>query len=98
MAAGWSNSTVASATYRFTAATPAFSPIGGTYAKPLTVAISDASPGATIYYTTNGTTPTTSSKPYTGPITLTNNATVKALAVVPGWTNSSVGSVRYSLQ
>jgi hypothetical protein len=43
------------------AATPVFSIAAGAYASAQTVAISDTTPGATIYYTTNGTTPTTSS-------------------------------------
>ena len=48
------------------ASPPTFSPAGGTYASPQTVTISDASPGATIYYTTNGTAPTTSATIYSG--------------------------------
>ena len=44
-----------------TAAAPTFSPAAGTYTSTQSVTISDATTGATIYYTTNGTTPTTSS-------------------------------------
>ena len=50
------------------AATPTFSPAAGTYSGAQSVTISDATSGATIYYTTNGTTPTTSSTKYTGTI------------------------------
>ncbi len=42
-------------------ATPQFSPIAGTYSSTQTVSISTTTPSATIYYTTNGSTPTTSS-------------------------------------
>ena len=48
--------------------------------------------GATIYYTLDGTTPTTSSNRYTEPVTLTRNGAVKAIAVKEGYLNSEVGS------
>jgi hypothetical protein len=60
------------------------------------VSISSASPGVTIYYTTDGSTPTTSSARYTGPILVILNTTVKAIAVRDGWSQSSVGSASYS--
>lgn len=52
--------------------------------------------GATIYYTTNGNTPTTSSTQYSSPITLTGACTIKAIAVKSGMNNSSVASQSYS--
>ncbi len=57
------------------------------------ISISCATSGATIYYTTNGSTPTTSSTKYTGPFTVSKNTTVKAIAVASGKDNSNVSSL-----
>jgi hypothetical protein len=80
------------------AATPTFSPSGATYATAQAVTITDATPGATIYYTTDGkTTPTTSSTQYTGPIEVLVTETIQAIAVVPGYVNSAVASATYTI-
>src|SRR6266699_280774 len=99
-ASGMTNSGVASATYTVQqqVATPAFSPGGGTYTGSVTVSINDASSGATIYYTTNGSTPTTSSAVYTGALTFTQTTTLKAMAAASGMTNSGVASATYTVQ
>src|SRR5260221_5796960 len=98
-ASGMTNSAVVSATYTVQqrAATPTFTPAGGTYILNLTVTISDATPGATIYYTTDGSTPTTSSSVYTGSIVLLplTTTTIKAIAVAPGLSQSTVASATY---
>jgi len=52
----------------------------------------------TIYYTTNGSTPSTSSAIYAGPITVTITTTIKAMAAGPGWTDSAVASSTYTIQ
>jgi len=92
---GWTNSAIGSAAYAFTVATPTFSPVAGTYTGAQTVTISSITPGATIYYTTNGHTPTTRSTLYSSPITVSASETVKALAVKTGYTNSAIGSAAY---
>jgi hypothetical protein len=94
-APGFTPSDVATATYVLQAATPTFNPPGGSYILPQQVAISDSSPGVTIYYTTDGSTPTTSSQAYTGPILVLMTTTIKAIAVAPGWSPSLVGSAAY---
>ncbi len=96
-APGLLNSAVGSATYTLVTATPVFSPAAGTYTTAQSVTISDATPGATIYYTTNGTTPTTSSTVYTGPITVSTTTTVQAIAAAAGFANSAVGSATYTI-
>jgi sugar lactone lactonase YvrE len=75
--------------------TPVISLPSGTYGGPQTVTISDAA-SATIYYTTDGTTPTTASRVY-APIAVTRSETVKAIAVASGFTQSAVASATYSL-
>jgi len=79
------------------AATPTFSPAAGTYTSAQSVTINDATSGATIYYTTNGTTPTTSSPVYSGPITVSATETVEAIATASGYTTSAVGSAIYTI-
>ncbi|HEX4770402.1 MAG TPA: chitobiase/beta-hexosaminidase C-terminal domain-containing protein, partial [Bryobacteraceae bacterium] len=77
---------------------PTFSPVGGTYTTPQSVTISDATPNSKIYYTLDGTTPTTSSAVYSAPIQVSSSLTVKAMAAAAGLTNSPVSSVTYSIQ
>jgi hypothetical protein len=76
--------------------TPTFSPAAGTYTSAQSVSIIDS--GATIYYTTNGSTPTTSSAVYSSPIPVSSNTTIQAIAVASGSTQSAVGSATYVIQ
>ena len=62
------------------ATTPVFSLDGGSYTSALQLQITDTTPGVSIYYTTDGTTPTTSSSLYKSTVSLTSSATVKAIA------------------
>ena len=86
---GYVASTVSEGLYQIAVAMPVFSPGPGTYNTPQTVTLSDVTPGATIYYTTNGSTPTTSSPVYSGPITISTNTTLQAIATAKGYTASS---------
>ena len=77
--------------------TPAFSPSPGTYTSAQSVTLRDSTPGATIYYTTDGTAPTTSSSIYSDPITVSSTQTIQAIAVASGYSNSSVASATYTI-
>jgi hypothetical protein len=94
--------TLAATNYSFTLVngTVTITPLGTAATPGVTqlVTIAEATSGATVYYTTNGTTPTTSSTKYTGPITLTSGATLKFIAVAPGYTNSPVRTVTDTVQ
>jgi len=79
-----------------TVATPTFSPVAGTYTSAQSVAISDSTSGATLHYTTDGSTPTASSTTYSTPVTVSVSETVKAIGIKTGLTNSAVGSATRS--
>ena len=101
-ASGYSESDVAIATYTIVAETPAATPVisakAGVYAAPFAITISDSTSGADIYYTTNGTTPMTSSTKYTGAFKVTEDETVKAIATAANFTASAIASVTYSVK
>lgn len=81
-----------------TVATPSAIPAGGTYTTIQSVTISMSTAGASIYYTTNGSTPTTSSTLYTGAIAISTSTTLKAIAVKAGMNDSAVMSEAYSIK
>ena len=77
-------------------APPTFTPSSVTFINSQEVALSCVTDGATIYYTTDGSTPTTSSTEYSAPFTVTSTTTVKAIAVKTNCTNSDVASSTYT--
>ncbi len=77
------------------AAAPSFNLPGGSYNAPISVTISEWTPGTTVYYTTDGTTPTTASKIYTGQIVINATETLSAMAVGGGFRSSPVTSANY---
>ena len=79
-----------------TVATPTITPNGGTYSAPVAVSL-QTTPGATIYYTTDGSTPGTGSTVYSGPFTLNASTTVKAYAVAPGYTASAIATAVFTV-
>jgi hypothetical protein len=74
---------------------PTFEPVAGTYSGTQSVAIASAVAGAKIYYTTNGDTPTIASTLYTAAVSVAASATLKAIAVEPGKSPSTVASAAY---
>ena len=55
-----------------------------------------ATPGASIYYTTDGTVPTNGSQQYNTPITLTETTTIRAIAVEDGHIMSDVVGMAFT--
>lgn len=79
------------------AATPSFSPPGGTYTGPQTVSITDSTPNASIYYTTNGTPASTGSTLYSAPIQVAASETLEAVAIASGFSQSSDALASYTI-
>ena len=83
-----------------TVATPFILPNGGTYNSRVTVSLACSTTGATIYYTTDGTNPTSSSNLYSAPFTLTGagSKTVKAKGIKTGYADSSIASAAFTIR
>jgi len=83
------------------AATPTIWPVAGTYSpapgSPLAITLNDATPGATIYYTTDGTAPSTSSTKYTASFSASATTTVQAIAVASGYSQSGIAAATFTI-
>jgi hypothetical protein len=71
--------------------------VAGTYTSSQSVTISTSTSGASIYYTTNGTTPTTNSNLYSSPVTVASTETLQAIGVKTGLASSAVASAQYTI-
>jgi hypothetical protein len=81
-----------------TVATPTFTPPAGTYTSAQNVTVSTATTGATIRYTTDGSTPSsTVGTVYTGPVAISTTTTLKAIAYKSGMNPSAVASALYTI-
>ena len=81
-----------------TVAPPTFSPAEGTYTEAQTVAISTATEGAEIRYTTDSSEPTASTgAPYSGPVAVSSTTTIKAIAFKKGFKDSEVASATFTI-
>jgi formylglycine-generating enzyme required for sulfatase activity len=99
---GMANSGILTAAYTLasggnTVATPTADPAAGAVASGASVTLASATAGADIYYTTDGSTPTTSSAKYATPFAITPPVTVKAIAVKNGMANSGILTAAYTL-
>jgi len=106
-----SESSVKSAIYTIDATPPTFSPGAGTYTTAKTVTLADATPGVTICYTLDGSTPTVTSAgacgdagagtvnsyTVTGPITVSATTTIEAVAGGNGYAQSALKSATYTI-
>jgi uncharacterized repeat protein (TIGR02543 family) len=101
---GWTTSSVSIGTYTIqppppqTVSAPTFSPTPTTYAAAQSVYLSTATSGATIRYTTDGSTPTASyGTVYSGPISVSSSMTIRAVAYLSGWATSPVSTGAYTI-
>lgn len=78
-----------------TVSTPAFEPEGGSYTAPQEVSIICATADATIYYTTDGTDPDSTSTVYDAVIDVAEDMTIKAIAYKEGMNPSNIASAAY---
>ena len=80
-----------------TAATPVITPAAGTFLNSATITLTDTTPGASIFYTQDGSAPTTASTPYTAPFQITSSQTLQAIATASGSLPSAVASAAYTI-
>jgi uncharacterized repeat protein (TIGR03806 family) len=79
-------------------APPTITPDGGSYIAPITVTLQSPDPNATMYYTLDGSLPTTNSFPYSGAFNLFSNANVSANAFESNFNNSVAASTLFLVQ
>jgi len=76
---------------------PVITPAGGTFNNPQSVIIQHSDQNAKLFYTLDGSLPNTNSIPYSGPFTVTNTVTVKAVATQSGFNKSVATTASFAL-
>lgn len=95
---GFTASDITSAVFSLSVATPVIAPAGATSDNPVFVSLSTATPGAAIYWTIDGTEPTTQNGVlYQGPFWLQDNGSLQAKAFKDGFSESDVVSASFNL-
>lgn len=82
-------------TLKFKLAAPVITPEAGSYYNDLELSIEAPAEAAEIYYTTDGSDPTSESEKYTGPFEIDSSMVVKAIAVAGGAANSDITEESY---
>lgn len=98
MRTGWRDSAILRRSYtlRVEPITPSMP--AGTYVGEQQVVLACPTAGATIRYTLDGSAPTAASPAAEGPILLAGNTTVRAVAMLAGWSNSAGFRAAYKLR
>ncbi len=78
--------------------TPVIFPAGGSYSSTQNVTITCSTSGASIYYTTDGSTPSSSSTPYSGGISISSSTILKAIGTETGMIDSVVATEVYTIE
>jgi alpha-tubulin suppressor-like RCC1 family protein len=93
---GMPSGNITEATYTLTVLPPTSSPsTSPNYTVPVNVTLGTSTTGASVRYTTDGSTPTESSTLYTGAIPVATRTTIKAIGVKLDWASSSVFTATY---
>jgi hypothetical protein len=81
-----------------TVATPTFSPVAGSYGSTQNITIATVTAGASIKWTTDGSTPSpTNGTLYSGTVEVASSLTLKAVGYKSGYSNSAVASAPYTI-
>jgi sugar lactone lactonase YvrE len=94
---GFTPSGIASASYDFVAAPPTVSLPGGAYTSAVSIGMATTTQGASIHYTLDGSTPSSASTLYSGPVLVSTTTSIRAIAVLAGFTDSPETDAAYTV-